>query len=260
MDLQLNNKKVLVTGGSRGLGRAIGGTLAAEGCQVTLASRTEGDLQKAQVEITEATGSEVSIYAFDLSRTENLERLVNACSDIDILVNNAGAIPGGSLFDVEEPRWREAWDLKVFGYINLTRMMYKIMKERDGGVILNIIGLAGERLDSNYIAGSTGNAGLMAFTRALGGWSLDDGIRVLGINQGLFATDRMITLLETRAERELGDKTRWEELLKGLPLDRAGDPQEIADLAAFLVSPKSAYTSGVVYAVDGGVGTRTRVM
>ena len=260
MELQLGGKKVLITGGSRGLGRSIGGTMAAEGCEVILASRTESDLQKAQVEITESTGAEVSAYAFDLSKTENLERLVDACGDVDILVNNAGAIPGGSLLDVEEPRWREAWDLKVFGYINLTRMMYKIMKERGSGVIVNIIGLAGERFDSNYIAGSTGNAGLMAFTRALGGWSLDDGIRVLGVNPGLFATDRMIKLLETRAERELGDKTRWEELLKGLPLDRAGDPQEIADLVAFLASPKSAYTSGVIFSVDGGVASRTRVL
>ena len=100
----------------------------------------------------------------------------------------------------------------------------------------------------------------MAFTRALGGWSLDDGIRVLGVNPGLFATDRMITLLETRAGSELGDKTRWKELLKGLPLDRAGDPQEIADLVAFLASPKSAYTSGVIFSVDGGVASRTRVL
>ena len=140
MDLKLGGKKVLITGGSRGLGRAIGGTMAEEGCEVILASRTEADLQKAQVEITESSGAEVSVHAFDLSKTENLERLVNVCADVDILVNNAGAIPGGSLFDVEEPRWREAWDLKVFGYINLTRMMYKNMKSRGSGVIGNIIG------------------------------------------------------------------------------------------------------------------------
>ena len=260
MDLQLNNKKVLVTGGSRGIGRSVGGTMAGEGCQVVLVSRTEADLQKAQAEITEATGSEVSVYAFDLSQTENLERLMAVCTDVDILVNNAGAIPGGSLFAVDEPRWREAWDLKVFGYINLTRMMYKVMKERGSGVIVNIIGLAGERFDANYIAGSTGNAGLMAFTRALGGTSLDDGIRVVGVNPGLIATDRMKTLLQTRAENELGDKGRWQELLKGLPLDRAGEPQEIADLVAFLASPKASYISGVIYSVDGGVAARTKVV
>ena len=139
-------------------------------------------------------------------------------------------------------------------------MMYKVMKERGSGVIVNIIGLAGERFDANYIAGSTGNAGLMAFTRALGGTSLDDGIRVVGVNPGLIATDRMKTLLQTRAENELGDKGRWQELLKGLPLDRAGEPQEIADLVAFLESPKASYISGVIYSVDGGVAARTKVV
>ena len=134
------------------------------------------------------------------------------------------------------------------------------MQDRRRGVILNIIGLAGERYDANYIAGSTGNAGLMAFTRALGGTSLDDGVRVLGINQGLIATDRMTTLLQTRAEKELGDRSRWQELLKGLPLDRAGKPEEVADLATFLASPRASYISGVIYTLDGGVGARTKVV
>ena len=260
MDLQLRGQKVLITGGSRGIGRAIASSMAKEGCQLHLASRTEADLQQAQVEITETAGSEVSIHAFDLSQSGNTTRLAEACADVDILINNAGAIPGGNLASVDESRWRQAWDLKVFGYINLTRQMYAQMKNRGRGVIINIIGLAGERYDANYIAGSTGNAGLMAFTRALGGTSLDDGVRVMGVNPGLISTDRMKTLLQTRAENELGDKSRWQEFLKGLPLDRAGEPEEVADLVTFLASPKASYISGVIYTVDGGVAARTKVV
>ena len=260
MELQLGGQKVLITGGSRGIGRAIASSMAREGCDIHLSSRTEADLQRAQAEITDATGSEVSIHAFDLSESTNTSRLAEVCADVDILINNAGAIPGGNLGDVDESRWRLAWDLKVFGYINLTRLIYTRMQERHRGVILNIIGVAGERYDSNYIAGSTGNAGLMAFTRALGGTSLDDGVRVLGINPGLIATDRMTTLLQTRAEKELGDSSQWQELLKGLPLDRAGKPEEVADLATFLVSPRASYISGVIYTLDGGVAARTKVV
>ena len=260
MDLQLAGKKALITGGSRGIGRAIAISMANEGCHLHLASRVEADLQQAKAEITETTGSKVSIHAFDLSQSGNITQLAEACADVDILVNNAGAIPGGNLASVDESRWREAWDLKVFGYINLTRKMYAQMQNRGRGVIINIIGLSGERYDANYIAGSTGNAGLMAFTRSLGGNSLDDGVRVVGVNPGLTATERMKTLLQTRAENELADKSRWQELLKGLPLDRAGEPEEVADLVTFLASSKASYISGVIYSIDGGFAARSQVV
>ena len=89
----------------------------------------------------------------------NVDRLAALHPDIDILVNNAGAIPGGDLQEIDEARWREAWDLKVFGYINMCRRFYALMKQRGRGVIINILGMAGEKMDAGYIAGSTGNAG-----------------------------------------------------------------------------------------------------
>src|SRR6185295_5249438 len=110
--------------------------------------------------------------------------------------NNAGAIPPGTLRDLTDERWRHAWDLKVFGFFNLTREIYKRMRERGSGVIVNVIGVAGERHRANYIAGTTGNAGLMAFTRALGSESVDYGVRAVGVNPGGIQTERAIDHLK----------------------------------------------------------------
>jgi NAD(P)-dependent dehydrogenase (short-subunit alcohol dehydrogenase family) len=120
-------------------------------------------------------------------------------------------------------------------------------------VIVNDIGAAGEKFDANYICGSAGNAALMAFTRALGGKSLKDNIRVVGINPGPVETERHITLLKTRARGEFGDEGRYKEFQKGFPLGRPAHPREIADLMAFLASDRAGYTSGVIYTVDGGL-------
>src|SRR5262249_58556516 len=120
--------------------------------------------------------------AADLSDAAARDRVVAAFPDVDILINNAGAIPGGSIDDVDEKAWRVGWDLKVFGYIGLTRLYLQKMKARRRGVIVNIIGAGGERLDFSYIAGAAGNAGLMAFTRAIGGPTPEFAVRRVGGN------------------------------------------------------------------------------
>ena len=112
--------------------------------------------------------------------------------------------------------------------------------------------IAGEKFDANYICGSAGNAALMAFTRALGGKSLADNIRVVGINPGPVGTDRHVTLLKTRAKNQFGDENRYKEFQKGMPLGRPAHAREIGDLMAFLASDRSGYTSGVIFTVDGG--------
>jgi len=124
-------------------------------------------------------------------------------------------------------------------------------------VIVNIIGGAGEKMNAAYIAGSTGNAGLMAFTRALGGASHADGIRVVGINPGPVKTDRLLSLYRQMAETQLGDANRYEELFKGMSFGRPGKPEEIAWMAAFLASERSAYTSGTIITIDGGAANRS---
>src|SRR5712671_1850094 len=205
MDLGLRGRKALVTGASKGIGRACAEVLAEEGCDVVLVSRTAADLETVRAKIAGEHNVSVRYFAVDLSDSKNVDRLAAECADTDLLVNNAGAIPGGNIAQIDEARWREAWDLKVFGYINMTRRFYALMAERKQGVIVNILGAAGEAVQSNYITGSTGNASLMAFTRALGGTAPRDGLRVVGINPGPVETDRMVTRLRREAQAQLGD-------------------------------------------------------
>ncbi|MCZ6628069.1 MAG: short-chain dehydrogenase/reductase [SAR324 cluster bacterium] len=257
MDLDLKGRSVLITGGSKGIGRAAAEGFAAEGCNLHLVARTEEQLEAAKEELQTAHGVQVAVHPMDLSQPGAVDQLIQASPDADILVNNAGAIPGGNLDAIEEERWREAWDLKVFGYINMTREYYRRMRERGGGVIVNVIGMAGERPDAGYVAGSAGNASLMAFTRAVGSRSLDDGIRVTAINPGLVETERAATLLQTRAEMQFGDRERWREFYEPLPLGRAAKAQEVADLVVFLASARASYISGTVYTIDGGASGRS---
>jgi NAD(P)-dependent dehydrogenase (short-subunit alcohol dehydrogenase family) len=257
MDLNLKGRRALVTGGSKGIGRACAQVLAEEGCAVTIAARDAAALAAAAADIQAKTGAEVQWKSADLSQRSVAEELAAAAGELDILVNNAGAIPGGDLWKVDEDTWRRAWDLKVFGYVNLTRAVYARMKARRRGVIVNVIGAAGERLNAAYIAGSTANAGLMAFTRTLGGVSPADGIRVLGVNPGPVATDRLLSLYRQMAATKLGDANRYQELFKGMGFDRPARAEEIAWTVAFAASDRSSYTSGVYITVDGGVTAKS---
>ncbi len=252
MEHNLGGKNALVTGASRGIGRAIAGALASEGCNLWLVARSETDLLAVRQEIADKHDVQVTEVPMDLSQSENTQSLSRDFPDIDVLVNNAGAIPGGTVEEVDETRWRAAWDLKVFAYINLSRDYYSLMKARGRGVIINIIGAAGERPTAGYITGSTGNAALMAFTQALGGASPADGIRVVGVNPGPVATDRMVSLYRGSAKARLGDEERWQELVKPLAFGRMANPEEIARMVVFLASDISAYISGTIVTIDGG--------
>src|SRR5216684_4016282 len=257
MELGLRGRKALVTGASKGIGRACAEILAEEGCDVVLVSRTAADLEAARAAIVAKHNVAVRCFPLDLSDSKSVDTLAAECPETDLLINNAGAIPRGTIADIDEARWREAWDLKVFGYVNITRRFYALMAARKQGVIINIIGAAGESMQSDYIAGSSGNASLMAFTRAMGGTAPRDGLRVVGINPGPVMTDRLVTLMRTRAQSQFGDAERWRELTKGMSFGRAATPEEIAWMAAFLASDKSAYTTGTIVTVDGG-GTSRR--
>ena len=130
------------------------------------------------------------------------------------------------------------------------------MQARKAGVIVNVTGLAADRLDFNYIAGSTGNAALNAFTRTLGGYSLEDGIRVLAVSPGAVETERLVTLMRNRAAGQFGDPERWRDYLSGLPMGRPATPEEVANVVVFAASGCASYLSGIVITVDGGHNAR----
>jgi len=256
MDMGLAGRTALITGGSKGIGLSIAQMLAQEGCNLNLVARQQAELEAARGKLLSMAKVEVHIHSMDLAERGSAAALAARVPRIDILVNNAGSIPRGTLEEIDEERWRQAWDLKVFGYINLSREYYRLMKARHKGVIINILGNGGEALDAGYIAGGAGNAALMAFTRALGGQSARDGLRVIGVNPGPVATERLIGLMQKEAGTRFGDKSRWRELEKGFPFGRAATVEEIASTVVLLASDRSSYTTGTVFTIDGGMVNR----
>src|SRR5215211_3081972 len=236
MDLNLRGRRALVTGSSKGIGLAIARSLASEGCEVHLAARTQSELDKVTAQIEADYGVKALGHSADLSGSAGVKAVVAACRDVDILVNSAGAIPRGTLLDIDEDRWRKAWDLKLFGAINLTREIYGPMCQRGKGVIINIAGIAGERPDAYYIAGSCANAALIMFSRSLGGDSIRHGVRVLAVNPGPVETEKHINDTKRLAKEKFGDENRWRDVMSGLPMKRAATTDEVSGTVAFLCS------------------------
>jgi 3-oxoacyl-[acyl-carrier protein] reductase len=240
MDLDLKGKAVLITGGSKGIGLACAKAFAAEGCRVHVASRNREALEAAAKSI----GGQAHVA--DLRDGSALRALAEACAGVDILVNNAGDIPGGTIEAVDEAKWRHAWELKVFGYVNLSRELFTRMKARKRGVIVNVIGMAGEKPSFEYICGSMANAGLGAFTKAMGSGSPAFGVRVLGVHPPATRTDRIIPLMKAAAKEKLGDENRWQELVGTGSFGQMIEPEQVADMVAFLASARAGKLSGVM--------------
>lgn len=258
MDLGLRGKSALITGASKGIGRAVAEVLAEEGCDVVLAARDEANLERTAAELRARANVQVTARPADLSKPEDQDALAREFSGVDILVNNAGSNPPGEIDEVSDAVWRSSWNLKMFGYINMTRHFYRHMKARRSGVIVNVIGNSGERMQASYILGSTGNVGLMGLTRALGARSPDHNVRVVAVNPGLIATDRATMMLKGYSQSAFGTPDRWEESLQrmDLPFGRMGEVREVADAVAFLASPRASYISGTVLTIDAGAANR----
>jgi NAD(P)-dependent dehydrogenase (short-subunit alcohol dehydrogenase family) len=253
MDLGLKGRRVLVTGGSQGIGYAVAKGFLEEGCDVVIAARNEDRLRAAVEQLAQAGGGRIHAKAIDLARAGAAVALADEYRDTDILVNNAGAIPTGDIFEVDEKRWREAWELKVFGYVNLSRAIYPHMRGRPPKVIVNVIGMGAERPQWRYVCGNAANIALNGVTRSLGGRSIDDGIRVVGVNPGAVDTERWRGIHMARAQKILGDASRWREVLSDdVPLKRAATPEEIANVVLFLASDRASWVCGEVVNVDGG--------
>ena len=245
MDLHLRGKRVLITGASKGIGAAAAESFAEEGCHLILAARS-GDALKALADRLRSTHQiDATAHVADLRNPADIQKLVTAAADIDILVNNAGDIPGGTLEALDDAKWRHAWELKVFGFINLTRELYPRLKARKG-VIVNVIGMAGEHPSFEYVCGSMANAGLGAFTKAMGKGSPAHGVRVLGVHPPATRTDRIIPLMKAAAKEKLGDENRWEELMGAGSFGQMIEPGQVADMVAFLASPRAGKLSGVM--------------
>jgi NAD(P)-dependent dehydrogenase (short-subunit alcohol dehydrogenase family) len=259
MDLELHGQRVLITGASKGIGKAIALRLAQEGAHLHLNARSATDLEAARREIRQAASVPVEIHALDLRAPGAPERLAAECADVDILINNAGATPTGPIEEATEDKWREGLELKVIATVLLTRGLYLRMAERGSGVIVNVIGNCGERPDPEIIVATITNSGLMAFTRALGSVSPRKGVRVLGVNPGPTATDRLVMLMKKKAQDRLGDAARWTELADPLPMGRPATPEEVADVTVFAASRRASYVSGTILTVDGGVASVGRL-
>jgi 3-oxoacyl-[acyl-carrier protein] reductase len=257
MDLGLKDKIAIVTGASRGIGKAISQELAAEGVHLVLCARGEERLSAVADAIKTNNLIDVLPVPTDLSTIDGIDNVVKQAmgrfARIDILVNNAGAVRPGSILTKPDRDWHTEWELKVFGYVRMARKVIPHMKETGGGRIVNIIGLAGEQPNADFIAGGGGNAALMNMTKAMADEGAPHNILVNGINPGPTRTERHKDLMERLArERGITPAEAEGEWMAGNPMLRAANPEEISAVAAFLVSKRASYINGVILPVDGG--------
>jgi NAD(P)-dependent dehydrogenase (short-subunit alcohol dehydrogenase family) len=253
VDLKLKGRSALVTGASRGIGRAVAEALGAEGCNLHLSARSAPLLAEVADKIRKDHGVEVSVHPHDLMQTAEVEALGRRCQDVDILVNNAGDIPTGTLQEIDSATWRRGWDLKVYGFIDLTRVILPRMYARKSGAIVNVVGVAAEVPNPNYIAGCVGNAALNMFTYVLGGESVQHGVRVNAVNPGPTMSDRHKSHLIERAKRRFGDESRWPEMMQDYPSGRSGTVEEVASAVCYLASDLASNISGASLRIDGGI-------
>lgn len=197
-------------------------------------------------------------YAADLATAEGVSGFVEFAmarlGHVDILVNNAGAIPAGTLSSLDEQTWRDAYELKLWGYIRLTRALLPQMLARRSGAIVNVLGNAGRQPSPGYIAGGPANAALMNFTKALSLGVGGDGVRVNAVNPGPIRTDRMRTMAaQAAAARGVAIAEVEARQGDGIPLGRVGTPEEVANVVVFLASEAASYVHGAIGPVEGGL-------
>lgn len=252
MDLCLNGKIAIVTGGSKGIGRAVALSLLGEGAHVMVCARG----QQALDETVSAAGADasgrVAAAAADLTSPDAIEAVVQRCQStfggVDILVNNAGSTRPGEFLKLSDEAWMEDWSLKFFGYVRMAREVIPIMEQRGGGVIINVIGTGALRPAAGFMIGGAVNAALNHFTKALADEGAKHGVRVVGVNPGPIMTERLRRFLPPGEEAEKA-------MRRSTPLGRAGQPEEVADLVAFLASDRAAFIHGANVTIDGGANT-----
>ncbi len=256
MDLGLDGKVALVTGGSRGIGRACAERLAREGCDVLIVARTAQDQEQAAGAIQAASGQRVEICATDLRSTQGCAAAVGALEHafarLDILVNNAGATQSGDFFKLDDAVWEDGFALKFYSYVRLSRALWPLLKEAQGSVVNVVVG-ASKTPSANFMIGGAVNAAITNFTKALAELGLRDGVAVKAVHPGMTVTGRLETLLDQRAAAEGMDRAAYEQReLARAGLRRYSQPADIASLVAFLASPVAQQIHGADVFIDGG--------
>lgn len=256
MDLQLTGKVAIVTGASKGIGRAIAQTLAAEGMRLVVAARTRAQLE----ELASPMGDRCLVQAVDLVNPDAPAAVVAAAvarfGQLDVLVNNAGSTKRGDFLTLTEPDWADGFSLKFFGAMRLSRAAWPHL-QASSGAIVNIVGIGGRTGSAEFAIGGSVNAALLNLTKVLADRGVRDGVRVNAINPGGIATDRLRTRLTTFAAEHRVDLPEAErQMARALGVARFGQPDEIARLVAFLASPQAAFCQGSIVDADGGQ-TRT---
>jgi 3-oxoacyl-[acyl-carrier protein] reductase/bacilysin biosynthesis oxidoreductase BacG len=262
MDLFLSGKTALITGGSAGIGFACADRLASEGVHVAIAARDRDRLANAAqalhatAEALRAGVPRVLAVAADLSLAEDVERTVRdtleAFGHIDILINCAGSAVGGQFLELPDSAYLNAWTLKLLGYIRMTRAVVPGMIARRDGRIVNIVGGAARFPAATFLTGSTANAALINFTRGLSKDLAPHNVRINAISPGTTQTERTERGIAAEVAAGKSDEAVREERLRRIPLHRVTQPDEIASMAALIVSDRMASMTGAEVLVDGG--------
>ena len=256
MDLQLTNKVGIVTGASKGIGRAIAQTLAQEGMRLVVVARSRHQLD----ELAAPFGDACLVQAVDLMNPDAPSAIVAATmanyGRLDVLVNNAGATKRGDFLALTDSDWADGFALKFFGAMRLSRAAWPHLCSSSGAIV-NIVGIGGRTGQAEFAIGGAVNAAMLNLTKVLADRGVKDGVRVNAINPGGIATDRLQTRLRTfAAERHIDLGKAEAEMARAFGVARFGQPEEIARLAAFLASPQAAFCQGTIVDADGGQ-TRT---
>lgn len=256
MDLQLSGKVAIITGASRGIGRAIAETLSSEGMKLVLAARSREALDQLSASIP----TESLVQAIDLRLPEAAGRVASATLErfghIDLLVNNAGATKRGDFLALTDEEWSDGYALKFFGAMRLCRAAWPHLQANHGSIV-NIIGIGGRTGSAEFAIGGTVNAALMNLTKALADRGIQEGVRVNAINPGSIATERLQVRIQALAkEKNISMEEATRQMAGKLGIARFGQPEEIAHAVAYLASPQAEYIQGAILDVDGGA-TRT---
>ena len=257
MDLKLNGKVALVTGGSEGIGKGIARALAREGVDVAICARRKDVLEKAADEIRRESGRKVVAIPADLTRREDAESFVHGAvrelGRVDILVNNAGSAPGGVIETIDEDGWMQGLQLKFMGYVRCLKATLPIMRQQGGGRVVNLIGNDGVKESYWEIVPGACNAAGQNLTKALAGQYGKFNISFVAVNPGPVRTERWAGLVKAMSRDMKIPYEQADQLApRSIPLGRIAEVEEVANLVAYLASPLAHFVNGSMIEVDGG--------